>query len=141
MEEHNLENGNKQEEKERVPRKKPTRKRASRGTHTALHILQHICLVLAVVIAFYVVASSYVELEDGRGEKQYYQVSNSADGSKYEDSALFNNILGRDLTDVICYGAIRNQMETNGVYDGSKEIDVTAFVNRYNGIPNEFSDK
>ena len=51
---------------------------------------------------------------------------------------MFNHLLGSTVSDIICYGTIRSQMETDARYDPGKEIDVTAFAGRYGEMPREY---
>ena len=48
----------------------------------------------------------------------------------FEDSTFFNRSLRNGVQDITRLAVIRNQMETNGQYDGKKKIDITAFANR-----------
>ncbi len=113
-----------------------SKKRAKGGT-VFLHFLQHVSLVVAVVMIAMVVAGSYVAV-DTRNGKKVYSLSGEDRNSSFEDSDLFNSLLGNSISDIICYGVIRGQMETDGRYDPGKEIDVTAFANRYNGVTPEY---
>ncbi len=105
-------------------------------SNTFLHILQHICFVAGAVAFALMNIGAHVVVEDAKGVK-YYNVYDN-EGVPFEDSTLFNEILGNNVYDVICYGAIRGQMETNGKYDAKKTVDVTAFANRYEGIEQEY---
>ncbi len=108
------------------------------GTKVFLHILQQVAIVAGAALLLYVAWGSvmWVDAEDGSIRK--YQLHQDKQVTVYEDSSLFNEILGENITDIICFGAIRGQMEADGQFYGKKEIDVTAFVNRYNGIPREY---
>lgn len=103
-----------------------------------LHILQHICLVGGVVALVMALLCSRVIVEDREGHIQNYDNTKEAPGTKFEDSQLFNQLLGNSVSDIICYGAIRGQMETDSVFDAHKEVDVTAFANRYSGLQSEY---
>jgi len=91
--------------------------------------------VVALVLAL---LSSRVMIEDREGHIQSYDITKEEAGTKFEDTEMFNMILGNSVSDIICYGAIRGQMETDGVFDTKKEIDVTAFANRYSGLSSEY---
>ncbi len=105
-------------------------------SNTFLHILQHISFVAAAVALALMSIGAHVVVEDAKGVK-YYNVYDK-EGVSFEDSTLFNEILGNNVYDIICYGAIRGQMETNGEYDAKKPVDVTAFANRYEGSMQEY---
>ncbi len=107
------------------------------GLNTILHLLAHVFLVAAAVIAAIVVMGAFVMLDTKDGSK-LYRIETEGAGTAYEESELFNELLGNCVTDVICYGTIRAQMETDGEYNPSKAIDVTAFANRHRGLEEEY---
>ncbi len=117
--------------------KKRVRKGMSRGVLSCLHLLQHIALVTAIVLIVTVLFGSYMAVDTIDGTESY-SISESDRDKKFEDSKLFNKMLGNSVTDIICFGAIRGQMETDAVFDPKKIVDVTAFANRYNGVQNEY---
>lgn len=101
------------------------------------HILQHISLVLGIVLLATALLSSYVRYETVYGIQSSYVGSNDRQGA-YKDSDLFAQLLREQANTIIRYGAIREQMETGGVFDPDKVIDVTAFANRYEGVPRAY---
>lgn len=107
------------------------------GTKVLLHILQHVCFILAVVAAARVLLGSLVVI-DGRKGTDTYRLKTEKQGTSFEDSEIFNKLLGNSAADIVCYGAIRAQLETDGKFDSRKQIDVTAFANRYEGISKEY---
>lgn len=109
----------------------------SKGVRGFLHILQHLLIVMAAVIILVVLVDSSVMIKGVDGN---YSYSMDADEkvSEYEDSLLFNHIYGRGIADVARMVAVCSQMETNGVFDGNKVIDVATFFYRYEGIPHEY---
>ena len=102
-----------------------------------LHGLQHLSFVCAVVALTIVLTGAFVVV-DGRKGAETYRLENEYQNTAFEDSRFFNKLLGNSVTDIICFGAIRAQMETDGVFDPKKEIDVTAFAGRYSGLPREY---
>ncbi len=117
--------------------RKTEQKKKSKKGRTFLHVLQHIALVTAVVLAVTVLAGSYLSLPSRKGVERYSLIGEDRSAA-FEDSRLFNHLLGNNISDVICYGAIRSQMETEGVFDPKKEIDITAFAGRYGELPQEY---
>ena len=125
-------------DKVRQEKKKRTgSNKTATGGRILLHILQHISFVMAVVLGIGVIYGSYIRV-DTRNDWQYYNLHEEQSNIDFEQSRLFNDILGKSITDVICYGAIRGQMETDGKYDGKKKVDVTAFAGRYEGTESEY---
>ncbi len=102
-----------------------------------LTLIQH---VLAAFIAFslvFIFAGTSIIITGARGDYSY-TLYESDRNRAYEDSYLFNNILGNNLADVIRLIAIRSQLETAGEYDSEKTIDVTAYVNRGTTLPGDY---
>ncbi|MBP3819446.1 MAG: hypothetical protein J6H31_14215, partial [Butyrivibrio sp.] len=102
-----------------------------------LTLIQH---VLAAFIAFslvFIFAGTSIIITGARGDYSY-TLYESDRNRTYEDSYLFNNILGNNLADVIRLIAIRSQLETAGEYDSEKTIDVTAYVNRGTTLPGDY---
>lgn len=62
----------------------------------------------------------------------------NVDSSNYEESYIFRDILSSNIADAARIAVIRSQMETKGVYDPEKVIDVTAYVNRAGTLPEQY---
>lgn len=126
-------------QEKRVTREKKgsRRQRRERRGRGFLHFLQHASLVTAVILIATLLTGSYFVLYTDRGVERYSLLWEDQ-SVHFEDSELFNQLLGKNLSDLICYGAIRSQMETQGVFDPRKEIDVTAFAGRYGELPTEY---
>ncbi len=116
---------------------KKRQKKPAAGINIFLHLLQQAVIVIAAVLVVMVLCGSYVVIESGNGT-QFYNISDEEAGIRFEDSKLFNKLLGSSITDIVRYGAIRGQMETDGEFDGRKVIDTTAFAGRYNSIQSEY---
>lgn len=126
-----------EEKKEEKKKKKRNPGNRGRGTCILLHGLQHLCFVAAVAAVTIVLAGSFI-IVDGRKGTETYRLSMVKQDTVFEDTEIFNRLLGKSVSDIICYGAIRAQLETDGEFDPKKEIDVTAFADRYNGISQEY---
>lgn len=103
----------------------------------ALRMLQHILFVVVVVSLLNVTIGSTVYLQGIDGTKKY-DLYISDRGKEYEDSVLFNTIMGQQAADLVRLGTIQAQMETDGAYDPKKVIDVTAFNNRESILPDRY---
>lgn len=117
--------------------KKKTSKKNRKGGKAVLHILQHLCLAGAAVAGALFLFGGFVEVNLKSG-RELYRLSMKDSYTDFEDSEVFNRILGKSVTDIICYGTIRGQMETDGKFDPEKEVDVTAFAGRYEGMKREY---
>lgn len=97
------------------------------------HILQHVFLVLGIGLLATALLSVYMRYETVYGVQSIYVGSDDRQGD-YKDSELLEQLLREQAVTILRYGAIREQLETDGVFDPDKVIDVTAFANRYAGV-------
>ena len=121
-------------------KEKKEKKTSNKGSHavrTMLRIVQHLCLGVMVLSMIVVVCNSTVRVQ---GFKRNYGFSMYAqDRSRaYEDSDIFNSIFGYAAADIIRYGVVSSQLETDGTFDGDKVIDVTAYNYRDIGLPEQY---
>lgn len=114
-------------------KKKPLKK----GIRIFLHLLQHVLIVTAAVAILVVLTGSSVMIKGVDGNYSYSMEAGEK-GKVYEESLLFNHIFGRGVADVARMAAVRSQMETNGRFDGDKEIDVASFYFRFEGLPEKY---
>lgn len=121
---------------EKREEKKIKKKKTASGGRTILHILQHVLLTAAAVLTVFAILNSFLVITYADGKETYRLNGERAEA--YEDSLLFNQMMGRGVKDAICFGAIRGQMETGSSFDGQKEVDVTGFANRYQGTLTEY---
>lgn len=105
---------------------KPENGKAKTAHTGILKFLQHLFITLAAVAALLLISRSAIIISRFGGKELHTQFKSDA-GRKYEDSVLFNTILGYETTDVLRLVTIRTQMETDGVYDPDKVIDVLAY--------------
>jgi len=113
------------------------KKRAGRNVRAVLQALQHLLLVTAVVAVLIVTTGSTVVIQGLHGSESY-NLHASDKEETYEESELFNKIYGRAVMDIIRFGVIRSQLETDGEFDGMKVIDVTAYNCRDAGMPEQY---
>ncbi len=104
--------------------KKPTLRRLGLG------LVQHIALALAIMIIVSIAQSSVIWVENLYGETKRHQIDIYENIEKFEDTAVFSDMFDNAVSDLMTLVVIKGQFETDGVYDGDKQIDVTAFVNR-----------
>lgn len=116
---------------------KDRRRKAGKGVRAALQILQHF-LLMTVVIAVLIVTTGSTVVVQGISGKENFNLHASDKEKTYEESKLFNTLYGRAVTDIIRYGVIRSQLETDGEFDGKKVIDVTAYNCRDTGMPEQY---
>lgn len=101
------------------------------------HVVQHVALVVGVVLLTTALLSSYVRYETVNGVQSTF-LNNEGRQKDFEDSKIFNQLMKEQALAIVRYGAIRGQLETDGVYDANKVIDVTAYANRFEGVPSRY---
>ncbi len=99
-----------------------------------LRIFLHICIAIVVALIFYIYKGSSFRGADGH----IYNLQNEDSELSYSDSGLFNDILKNNLRNVVELSAYQTLFETDGVYDGNKSIDVTAFINRNSVLQSDY---
>ncbi len=102
-----------------------------------LTFIQHIMAAFIAFALLFTVAGSSIVISGARGDYSY-NLYESDRSRQYEDSYLFNNIFGNNISNVLRLIAERSQLETSGEYDGEKTIDVTAYVNRGTTLPGDY---
>ena len=111
--------------------------KTGRGLRKMVIWLNRLSAVAIAVSMVFMMASSVISPADGNKTYTYYKTPVERSQTAFEDTALFSEILKEELEDITRMCVIRNQMETRGVYDGDKVIDITAFANRDELITNE----
>ena len=96
-----------------------------------------ISLVVLVVCAVLLTVSSIIEVKGEKRVYRYYKTPIERNRVEFEESELFLGILNEQIADLSRMCVIRNQMETNGFYNGRKVIDISAFANRDDILANE----
>lgn len=116
---------------------KTTTKKTGSGVNFLLHLVQHAAIVMAVILAATVLLGSFLWIEGSNG-LQRYNLREEEAGTDYTDSILFNRLLGNSISDVIRYGVIKSQMETDGKFDAKRVVDATAYAGRYSIMEPEY---
>lgn len=115
------------------------KKESGGGNKGFLQFLQHALITGAVVAILTVISGSSVSVRDIYGNKPYNYTLLDIDGNeKYEDSYVFSSIFKREVSEILRFGVLRSQMETDGKFDGKKIIDVTAYNNRTSPMPEQY---
>ncbi|MDD3368339.1 MAG: HAMP domain-containing sensor histidine kinase [Lachnospiraceae bacterium] len=92
--------------------------------------LQQVFLVASVICITIVTLGSSVSIVTQNASWSNMITPWDMSGS-YENSEIFSSILRENASDILRMVVIRKQLESDGVYDGKKVIDVTEFANRY----------
>lgn len=64
-----------------------------------------------------------------------YYISPFSRTAAFEDSDVFNDMVYDNLDDIVRYGVIRSQLETDGVFDKTKQIDIEQYARHFEEIP------
>lgn len=104
--------------------KKPTFKRLVLG------LIQHILAAVAVLLVVLIMVNGRIRVIDNSGNSSIYSIAPFESTESFEESDIFRQMFQNSVKDLIPLAVIKEQLETNGVFDGSKEIDCTKFVNR-----------
>lgn len=106
-----------------------------------MHVFQHLWILAAAAALLILFTGSSVLLKGVEGNYSYripVGEQSMEQEVEYEDASLFDFILSQGVKDVARMAAVRSQMETNGKFDGRKEIDVAFFFYRFKGIPEQY---
>ncbi len=104
--------------------------KTGRGLRKMVIWLNRIAAVTIAISIVFMLASSVISPAEENRTYTYFKTPIERSQTAFEDTALFTQILEKELEEITRMCVIRNQMETNGVYDGDKIIDITAFANR-----------
>lgn len=96
------------------------------------HILQQMTawIASAAVITLMVYSVVCVETEGYPYNRKTFHLDLFVGENHFEETAAFDQMLMSALQEIIRYNVAKSQLETDGKYDGTKEIDIRAFVNR-----------
>lgn len=92
-----------------------------------IEILEHLLAAGALVAVAALVLNAYIVVESIDGS-QTYRVFSTDMGNEFEESQVFYDLFNSAVSDVTQLVVIKEQLETNGVFDASKKIDVTEFA-------------
>ncbi len=101
--------------------KKATLKRIGIG------LLQHILAAVIFIAVAGLLLNSYVEVESIDGT-QVYQVFPFESDQEFEESEVFHNLFRNAVSDITQLVMIKGQLETAGVFDPAKKVDVTEYA-------------
>lgn len=93
-------------------------------------IIHNVSIVIAA--ACITVIGLFASLSVSRIYGNYrYGLNLFKNNSKFEDTDLCYYLLSDSIDEIIRYTVIREQMESNGVFDGNKPIDIEEYAKRY----------
>lgn len=101
--------------------KKNTLKRVGIG------LLQHFLAALILIAVAGILLNSYVEVESIDG-LQVYKIFPFESDQEFEESEVFHDLFRNAVSDITQLVMIKGQLETGGVFNPSKKIDVTQYA-------------
>lgn len=104
--------------------------RTGRGLRKMVIWLNRISAVTIAVSFVFMLASSVISPTEDGYTYTYNKTPIERQQTAFEDTGLFTDILTDQLEEITRMCVIRNQMETNGVYNGKKIVDISSFANR-----------
>ncbi|HKM34859.1 MAG TPA: HAMP domain-containing sensor histidine kinase [Lachnospiraceae bacterium] len=103
-----------------------------------IHGLQQFSAFIAFTCLFLILFYSYVSVsynsQDNTEERMLFDVNLFNSEKRFEDTGTFDEMLIKAIKEIIRYNVAKSQLEVNGKFDGSKIIDIEAFVNRKNDL-------
>lgn len=103
--------------------KKPTTWRMGLG------LIQHLFAAGMMLMIASIVFNSYVKVDSINGTETY-MVNSFGSEKVFENSQLFKNIFKTGVSDITKLVVVKGQLETNGIFDPSKQIDITEYADR-----------
>ncbi|MEG1847468.1 MAG: histidine kinase dimerization/phospho-acceptor domain-containing protein [Lachnospiraceae bacterium] len=95
-----------------------------------LFVLQYICVIILTICITVIALFSAIRVGDLQG-RQVYGLDPFDHADSFENTNSFYYILADSVEEVARYAVIREQMETAGVFNGQKKIDIEAYARRY----------
>lgn len=104
-----------------------------KGKRTFWTLLRRLFVAVAAVILMVLACNSTITVEtNGKVYRQNIAVGN---GDSFENSVLFNEMLEEELNGLTRMVVIMSQLETDGSYNGAKEIDIAQYAHRDEEFP------
>ncbi len=102
--------------------------RTQKNRRFLLHALQQAAAFGMILGAAFLSLFSYVMDENATRHFEIF-----TEEEHFEDTDVFDEMLVQSLYSIIRYNVAKSQLEENGRFDGTKEIDIVAFANRRTG--------
>ena len=98
-----------------------------KGNRIFLFVLQQLIAVIVAISLTTIILNS--SLQVGMYNDHVFLNPLEYD-MEFEKSDIYQTLLEKGIRDAVRMSVIKSQLETDGEFDGNKEIDVTAYVNR-----------
>ncbi len=92
-----------------------------------IELLQHFLAAAIMIAVAGLLLNSYFEVESINGT-QVYKIFPLESDQEFEESEVFHDLFRNAVSDITQLVMIKSQLETDGVFDPTKKIDVTAYA-------------
>ena len=90
-------------------------------------------VILAVSITL-IFVNSFFNISTSYGTIYHYAASPLEQEQAFEEKEIFHSLLLGNMEQITRYVVICHQMETNGIYDENKKVEITQYANRTTGV-------
>lgn len=91
--------------------------------------IQHLIAAGILLSVACLMLNSYIEVKS-IGGSHIYKIFPVENGMDFEETEIYQDLFRASVSDIMQLVAIKSQMETEGVFDGEKTIDVTDYAKR-----------
>lgn len=95
----------------------------------AINLLQHLLAAGIMLAVAGLLLNAFIAVESIDGTR-VYQIFPTETGQDFEESEIYSDLFRNAVSDITRLVVIKGQLETNGVFDAGKYIDVTAYANQ-----------
>lgn len=95
-----------------------------------LGIMQHLAFAIVIMLIVIIAQRSIIRPESVHTDNRLYQLDVIGREEEFEETQAFYEMFRDTASNLTTFAVIKAQMETDGVYDNTRLVDVTAFVNR-----------
>jgi len=94
-------------------------------------LISSLLIATTFLLTYFLYEDSTMLVDYGSGSKSRFFIPfYERDNINYEDSELFNDLFDNSVEEIVRMFVIKNQMETDGVYDAEKAVDISSYANR-----------
>lgn len=98
-----------------------------------LNLLQHVIAAVFAAVMLLFVFQHVIGAGNMSGGITWYIMNPIGDGSQFVESEIFPEMFRSATDDILRLVVIKSQLESDGAFDTSKEINVAAYANRKSG--------
>ena len=89
-----------------------------------LGTLQHLFALLISILAAVIFMNSYIIVDNMYGERIKYNIAFLENSEAFVESDIFTEMFRSSISDITQFAVIKGQMETDGAFDGSRQIRI-----------------